>query len=164
MDGHDVGGESQACDLLIENCAVLLPDLTVAEQQAIAIQGQRIAAIGPTTDLRRMFSPRGVFDGTDKLAIPGLIDAHTHTAQHLLRGAVIDERPIVWQRILIPFESKLTDEDIYHSARLACLQMARAGITTFGDAGVLEVVMPARRARAACAPLSHALPLTSTMG
>ena len=80
-----------------------------------------------------------MLDGTDKLAIPGLIDAHTHTAQHLLRGAVIDERPIVWQRILIPFESKLTDEDIYHSARLACLQMARAGITTFGDAGVLEV-------------------------
>ena len=132
-------GKVQACDLLIENCAVLLPDLTVAEQQAIAIQGQRIAAIGPAPDLRRTFSPRGVLDGTDKLAIPGLIDAHTHTAQHLLRGAVIDERPIVWQRILIPFESKLTDEDIYHSARLACLQMARAGITTFGDAGVLEV-------------------------
>ena len=58
MDGHDVGGEVQACDLLIENCAVLLPDLTVAEQQAIAIQGQRIAAIGPTPELRRTFSPR----------------------------------------------------------------------------------------------------------
>jgi 5-methylthioadenosine/S-adenosylhomocysteine deaminase len=137
MDGFS--GAVWACDLLIENCAVLLPDLTVAENHAIAIQGQRIAAIGPASELRRTYSPRGVLDGTDKLAIPGLIDAHTHTAQHLLRGAVIDERPIVWQRILIPFESKLTDEDIYHSARLACLQMARAGITTFGDAGVLEV-------------------------
>ena len=139
MNGHDVSGDVQDCDLLIERCAVLLPDLTVAENHAIAIQGQRIAAIGPMSELRRTFSPRGMLDGTDKLAIPGLIDAHTHTAQHLLRGAVIDERPIVWQRILIPFESKLTDEDIYHSARLACLQMARAGITTFGDAGVLEV-------------------------
>jgi 5-methylthioadenosine/S-adenosylhomocysteine deaminase len=139
MNGHDVSEAIQDCDLLIERCAVLMPDLTVAEQQAIAIQGQRIAAIGPASELRRVFSPRGVLDGTDKLAIPGLIDAHTHTAQHLLRGAVIDERPIIWQRILIPFESKLTDEDIYHSARLACLQMARAGITTFGEAGVLEV-------------------------
>ena len=119
------GTEHQDCDLLIETCAVLLPDLTVAENHAIAIQGQRIAAIGPASELRRTFSPCGVLDGTDKLAIPGLIDAHTHTAQHLLRGAVIDERPIVWQRILIPFESKLADEDIYHSARLACLQMAR---------------------------------------
>jgi 5-methylthioadenosine/S-adenosylhomocysteine deaminase len=139
MSGVEISGDVKRCDLLVENCAVLLPDFTVAENHAIAIQGQRIAAIGPLSELRRTFSPCGVLDGTDKLAIPGLIDAHTHTAQHLLRGAVIDERPIVWQRILIPFESKLADEDIYHSARLACLQMARAGITTFGDAGVLEV-------------------------
>jgi 5-methylthioadenosine/S-adenosylhomocysteine deaminase len=131
--------ESQSCDLLIDNCAVLLPDLTVVENQAIAIQGQRIEAIGPATEIRRVFAPRLILAGTDKLALPGLIDAHTHTAQQLLRGAVIDERPIIWQRILIPFESKLTEEDIYHSARLACLQMARAGITSFGEAGVLNV-------------------------
>ena len=59
MDGHDVGGESQACDLLIENCAVLLPGLTVAELQAIAIQGQSIVAIGPAPELRQRFLLRG---------------------------------------------------------------------------------------------------------
>lgn len=136
---NDQAARPQSCDLLIENCAVLLPDLDVAEAYAIAVQGQTIAAIGPASDLRRAYSPRQALDGTDKLAIPGLIDAHTHTAQQLIRGAVIDERPIVWQRILIPFESQLTEADIYASARLACLQMALAGITTFGDAGVLQV-------------------------
>ena len=95
----------QSRDLLIENCAVLLPDLRAEEGCAIAVRGQAIAAIGPAPEVRRVDSPQAVLDGTARLAISGLIDAHTHTAQHLLHSAVIDERPIVWQRILIPFES-----------------------------------------------------------
>ena len=37
--------------------------------------------------------------------MPGFVDGHTHLAQQLLRGGVVDEPPIIWQRILIPFET-----------------------------------------------------------
>lgn len=125
----------QQCDLLIEGCSILLPGKEVVESQSIAVTGDRIAATGPADQMRRGFSSRAVLDGSGKLAMPGLVDAHTHLAQQLLRGGVVDEPPIVWQRILIPFEEALTREDLYWGALLGCAQMAKSGITCFADSG-----------------------------
>lgn len=40
--------------------------------------------------------------------MPGLIDSHMHTGQQLLKGLVLDAKPIIWTRIMLPFESTLT--------------------------------------------------------
>jgi 5-methylthioadenosine/S-adenosylhomocysteine deaminase len=121
--------------LLIKNCQVLLPDFSILPDVAILIEGNRIARIAPEVDLPDPQPDTEVLDAQSKLALPGFVDGHTHAAQTLLRGSVVDELPMVWARILVPFESALDYETTYAGAMLFCLQNLRAGITTFADAG-----------------------------
>lgn len=119
-------------DLIIRDCRILLPDLTVLPNANLGIKAGRITSIEPgpiSADAHE------TIDGSGKLAMPGFVDAHTHAAQQLLRGSVVDELPMVWTRILVPFESNLTPEDVYKGALLFCIENLKAGTTTFADAG-----------------------------
>ncbi len=132
--------EMMGCDLLISDCWLLRPDLTVEAGMSLAVSAGRIAAIAPAAELDRRYRAHETLDGSGKLAIPGLIDAHTHTVQQLLRGGVVDERPMIWARILLPYEDRLRPDTIYHAALLSCLEMIKAGITTFVDNGSRDMV------------------------
>ncbi|MCL4458297.1 MAG: amidohydrolase [Chloroflexi bacterium] len=123
------------CDLLIRGCQIILPDLTVLDEGAIAITKDKIADIGQLSDIETRYQPKAVLEARDKLAMPGMVDGHTHTVQQFLRGGIVDEYPIVWIRILVPYESRLDADDRYQAAMLCCLQMIKAGITTFADSG-----------------------------
>ena len=75
-----------------------------------------------------------VIDGRRKAIIPGLINMHTHAAMTLFRGFGDDMPLIPWlQDKIWPNEAKLTNEDVYWGAKLACLEMIRSGTTTFFD-------------------------------
>lgn len=129
----------QNCSLLIQDCAAVLSDFTVLYDSAIAIDADKIIEIGNCADLCEKYAPAAVVNGKYKLAMPGMYDCHTHTVQQLLKGGTIDEPPIVWRRILVPYESKMNDEDRYQAARLYCLQALKAGITMFADAGSMDM-------------------------
>jgi len=123
------------CDLLIKDCRVLQQDMSISETMSIVITGNRITAILPTAQVETAYAPESVLSGKGKLAMPGFVDAHTHTCQQLLRGKVADEYPMVWTRFLVPFESNLRPEDVYAGARLSCLEMIKNGTTSFADSG-----------------------------
>ncbi len=73
-------------------------------------------------------------DGTNKVALPGLINTHTHAAMTLLRGYADDYPLQQWlEEKIWPVEKKLTTEDIYWGVKLACLEMIKTGTTTFND-------------------------------
>lgn len=75
-----------------------------------------------------------VIDGSDKAAIPGLFNAHTHAAMTLLRGYADDMPLRKWLETKIwPVEGKLTEEDVYWGTKLACLEMIKSGTTFFND-------------------------------
>ena len=109
------------CDLLIENCFVLLPDFTILENASVAITKNLIAAIGPADEISHQYQSSNKINAAGKLTMPGFVDAHTHTAQQLLRGRTVDEPPMIWTRILVPYESHLTPEDVHISALLGCM-------------------------------------------
>ena len=119
-------------DIAIRNCMVMLPDFSFKEAQDVLIKDSLIAAI---EDTGKDAEAAEVIDGSGKLVMPGLVDSHTHTCQQLLRGRVANEYPMVWTRFLVPFESNLSPEDCYWSARLACLEMIKSGTTAFAESG-----------------------------
>lgn len=80
-----------------------------------------------------------VIDGRHLLWMPGLTDGHMHTCQQLLRGKILDELPMIWTRIMLPFESTLTPEAVRISANLAALEMISGGTTSFVDAGGIHM-------------------------
>jgi predicted amidohydrolase YtcJ len=66
-------------DLVLTNGRVVTVDDAVPEAQAIAIKGDRIAAIGSSADIRRYIdASTQVIDLQGQLAIPGFIDGHAH--------------------------------------------------------------------------------------
>lgn len=50
-----------------------------------------------------------------------------HTGQQLLKGLVLDAKPIIWTRVMLPFESTLTPEKMRLSAQAAALEMIKSG-------------------------------------
>jgi 5-methylthioadenosine/S-adenosylhomocysteine deaminase len=75
-----------------------------------------------------------VINGKNKAALPSLINGHTHAAMTLFRGYA-DDMPLKnWlEEKIWPLEAKLTEEDVYWGAKLACLEMIKNGITVFND-------------------------------
>ena len=122
-------------DLIIENCSILAPDFNMMSDQSIVIRSNKIIAIGSTASLADLYKSKETLNASGKLAMPGLIDAHTHTCQQLLRGRITDEYPMIWTRIMVPFESNLQEKDVYISSQLSCLEMIKSGTTAFIDAG-----------------------------
>jgi len=66
-------------DLVLTNGRVLTVEDASPEAQALAIKGDRIAAFGTSTEIRRYVGPATqVIDLNGQLAIPGFIDGHAH--------------------------------------------------------------------------------------
>jgi len=73
-------------------------------------------------------------DGRGKLAIPGLINGHTHLAMTLLRGYADDMELMPWlQEKIWPLEAKINEEDVRWGVKLGCLELIRFGITCYND-------------------------------
>ncbi len=130
-------------DLVIEDCTLLSSDYEILSHQDIAFSGSRIARISDHSSEKRL-AGRQYIDGSRSLAIPGLIDAHTHIAQQLMRGVLTNEYPVLYLRFNLPFEMNLGAEEMKISAELASLEMIRSGITSFADAGsdYIEETLP----------------------
>jgi 5-methylthioadenosine/S-adenosylhomocysteine deaminase len=122
-------------DLIIKNCSVLTPDFNVIDDQYVVIKNNYIIDIGNADLLSKIYHSQETLNGNGKLMMPGLIDSHTHTCQQLLRGRIADEYPMIWTRIMVPFESNLKEKDVYISSQLSCLEMIKSGTTAFIDAG-----------------------------
>lgn len=75
-----------------------------------------------------------IIDGHGKAALPSLTNGHTHAAMTLFRGFADDMPLKAWleEKIWV-LEAKLTADDVYWGARLACLEMIKNGITVFND-------------------------------
>jgi 5-methylthioadenosine/S-adenosylhomocysteine deaminase len=122
--------------LLIRNVSVLIVpetgDCRVDEAQDISVQDGRITAIAPTGSAD--VGERDVIDGSGLVAVPGLVNSHTHSPMVMMRGAAEDLSIDDWfnQRIW-PMEVNLTPERVRVGARLACAEMLLAGVTTFVD-------------------------------
>ena len=119
--------------MLLTNVTYLDGESRLVSAPAIAIDQGRIAAI--LTAEQPLPAADKTLDGRGLLWMPGLCDGHTHTSQQLLRGRLLDEKPVIWKRVNVPFESRLTEETSRLSARLAALEMIKSGTTGFVDAG-----------------------------
>lgn len=122
--------------LLIKD-ALLIP-LDGAEREHpwlrgdIFVEGQEIKEIGP--GLADKYKNCQVLEGKDKIALPGLVNCHTHAAMTLLRGYADDLPLMEWlSQKIWPREAHLTEEDIYWGTMLSILEMIKSGTTAFAD-------------------------------
>ena len=95
----------------------------------LLIEDGKIAFIG-NTDVEA----DKVIDATDKIVMPGLINAHTHVPMSIFRGYSDELTLNDWLRKKMwPIEDKMTADDAYWASMLSGIEMIKSGTTTFND-------------------------------
>ena len=108
------------------------PERRVFLDGAVAVQGSKIAAVGPRSEVEATYQAARRLGGPRDLVIPGLIDTHNHMAQALVRGMALEDLPNI-TRVYIPAEDVLGDDGIRTSSRMTMANLLRAGVTTTTD-------------------------------
>lgn len=81
-------------DILITDGTVVTQnaDREIVPDGAVAVTGDRISAVGSAATLEAETDPDRVIDVEGSAIVPGLINAHTHVSDILLRGAFEQDR------------------------------------------------------------------------
>jgi 5-methylthioadenosine/S-adenosylhomocysteine deaminase len=116
--------------LLLKNCRILLPDHSVKAGDLL-IENGVIAAVGETPDGLQVSETK---DLRGALVMPGLVNAHGHTAMILLRGVGGGLPLRRWlEEAIFPVEAKMTPADIEAGVTWGVMEMLAGGTTCGGD-------------------------------
>ena len=102
--------------LLIKNVEIIsAPD---NEKYFLGIDNDTISVI--SKEMPTGFENAEIINASDKIAVPGLVNTHTHAAMTLLRSYADDMVLMDWlQNKIWPAEAGLNDEDIYWGTMLS---------------------------------------------
>ena len=123
-----------SANLLIENATIVTMNdrREILPDSSIAVDGDRIAAVGPPERLRGQYPDAERIDGRGKVVMPGLINPHTHIAMSLQKGVTLAV-PDGLYRVMWPVEKALTPEDCYVGALAGAAEALTSGITCVVD-------------------------------
>jgi formimidoylglutamate deiminase len=94
----------------------------------------RIARIAPVAEVRA----RRVVPLRNRAMLPGLVNAHSHAFQRVIRGRTEYRTGgrgsfWTWREMMYSAAMRLGPEDVYDASRMAFLEMALGGITAVGE-------------------------------
>ena len=116
-------------DILIKDILAVLPG--GAEVRSVYISGGKIASVSSEP---AGFKAGKTINGTGKMLLPGMVNAHTHAAMVIFRNCADDLLFNDWLfGKIMPLEDKLIGEDCYWGTLLAVMEMLRSGTTSYID-------------------------------
>lgn len=122
----------QDMDTLIANvtAVTMAPGMDVLFGAYIGIEGGKIVWLSRTPPEEK---PRTVIDGTGMVAIPGLINCHTHLSTAILRCFTDDLGNADALKLLLQKEAKMDSRCAKAAATLAIAECLRFGVTSVSD-------------------------------
>lgn len=117
--------------MLFKDITVIDENYEAQEHFHILVEGNKIAYVGK--EMPADYTGE-VYDGKNKVAMPGFFNIHSHIPMPLLRGygEGLPLQNWLFDR-MFPFEAKLTPEDCYWGALLGQIEMIKSGVTSFTD-------------------------------
>ncbi|MDP9152540.1 MAG: amidohydrolase family protein, partial [Myxococcota bacterium] len=107
-------------------------------QGDVLVSGRDIVAVGSVVAVRRGGLTR-VLDVRGCAVIPGLVQAHVHLCQTLMRGMADDLPLLEWLRTRIwPLEAAHDEKSLTASAELGLAEAMLGGTTTILDMGTVH--------------------------
>jgi 5-methylthioadenosine/S-adenosylhomocysteine deaminase len=127
--------QAREVDILITGGTVITMAGPNIENGAVAIEGNKIAAVGKTSEITKKFTAKTTIDAGGMAVLPGFINVHTHVPMTLFRGIADDRDLMDWlNNYIFPAEAKnVSREFVKWGTRLAAAEMIRSGTTTFAD-------------------------------
>lgn len=118
--------------LLIKNAdiATMGEEFGILKQGCIGIADDTICFVGKEPDLA--FQPDKIIDASGRIAMPGLVNAHTHSPMVMFRNFASDLPLHNWMFDKIrPLQQHVTGEDVKTACSLALIEMIKSGTTCF---------------------------------
>ena len=102
---------------------------------ALIVDRGKIVALVAAPDADALYAPRERIALSSHVLIPGLVNAHTHSAMTLMRGIADDVplQPWLTQHIWPREGRHVSPEFVHDGTLLACAEMLRSGITACND-------------------------------
>lgn len=126
--------------LLIGNGTVITqdPDKPLIDDGCVALDGDIIAEVGNTAEMRKKYSDGEFIDAMGKIIMPGLINTHHHIYSSFARGMILDGEAGanfigILEKLWWRLDKKLTLEDVKFSAYATLLECIKNGVTTVFD-------------------------------
>ncbi|ABG05750.1 amidohydrolase [Rubrobacter xylanophilus DSM 9941] len=121
--------------LLIEGCAVAAVDARGTEHASgyVAVEGDRISAVGAGAAPAELREGARVVDGSGCLATPGLVNCHHHLYQWATRGMAQQADLFGWLVELYPVWAGIDEEIVRAAARAGLAALALSGCSTSTD-------------------------------
>lgn len=125
--------------LLIHNVTIFSNDdrNSVLRDQALAVEGSRIKAVGPEREFRERYAHYEQIDGQGRLLMPGLTNAHMHFYGTYARGLALPVQPANFHEILKhlwwALDKALDLEAVYYSTLLPAITAVKKGVTSVID-------------------------------
>lgn len=126
---------SRLSQVLISNVTLITrPGTPFLHRQWVLVEGNIIHSFGEMENLPSTPDAQHI-DGTGKILMPGLINAHNHCAMSLFRGLADDLELGEWlNEYIFPAEAKhVNPEMVYWCTKLAAAEMILSGTTTVAD-------------------------------
>jgi len=104
---------------------------------AVAVEGTRVAGVGPRREVSERFPSAEVIELGEAAVLPGFINCHTHLELTAMRGFLEPEEGdfFAWLRkVTASRNERMSADDLYVSAAWGAVEAARAGVTCVGDA------------------------------
>ncbi len=117
--------------ILIQNATLVLPNRVIPNGYLL-IENDRITSFGEGDPPQSLIpNPQSLINATHKLALPGLINAHTHLEQTFMRGYSANRSLLDWLRNCIwKLQGAMDVEDVRLAATLGLVEAMRGGATT----------------------------------
>lgn len=138
MINNSSGIGLDADTVLIGGTAITVDaDRRVIRDAGIAIKGEDILFVGKAAEVKERFAAKKVIDCTDKVIIPGLINAHIHFSHHMSKSLIPDNLgPAVQSNFTHTKASpNLIAENEIWGAKALLIEMLKGGQTAFLEAG-----------------------------
>ncbi len=117
--------------MLFNKISVVDDSFSLRRDMYLVTNGSRIEYIGKEKPLNYEGE---VYNGENKVVLPGFVNNHCHVPMTLLRGYGEGLPLHRWlTEKMFPFEAKLTGEDIYWGSLLGIAEMVKSGVVSFTD-------------------------------
>ena len=119
-------------DLRIDNAFVVTMDDTrkAIDEGSIAIDKDRIVAVGPTAEIAAAFPADEVIDAAGMAAMPGFVDAHAHAGHGFVKTMAGGDSNKWFDACRVIYTEASDPAFWYAEAALAGLERLKAGVTT----------------------------------
>lgn len=117
--------------MLFKEIAFLDENYEIQEHMNIITEGNKITYIGK--DIPEYYNGE-VFEGKNKVALPGFFNTHCHIPMTLLRGYGDGLRLQDWlTQKIFPYEARLTGRDCYWASLHGAMELIKSGVVSFTD-------------------------------